>query len=362
MPPPAKHHPALQLLRNHPERFTRQGSIVATWRTYRGRRLGPYYRLVWRENGRQRTLYLGRQGPIVDEVRRLLGIIQAPTRLQRIIRKRRAGFRREVLRPLKRYLDETFLVYGGGLYLKGWELRGHYARAGKLPPLRLPPCGFSDSSTRLDPLLRAEGSRHRPIPPPLPGTVPAGPPPKFPFPPIAPIAEALPPEQAAEHQLETPNPSAHPSQLPPSAAEKRDRGLPCQREQTTRCSPEGNRSQASAMRRNWHSQPINHAQQPPTSVTSLTPLGSSLIAHRSTSSCLENRPFVTQNPLRPRATTWLRPRGPPGPTHLVQRWRTPVSSLPDSQRRRRCTCAGQAPHPETRCCSLPTRVLPMNDL
>jgi hypothetical protein len=303
MPPPAKQHPAIHLLHNHHERFTRQGSIVATWRIYRGRRLGPYYRLVWREDGRQRTLYLGRQGPIVDEVRCLLDIIQAPTRFQRAVRHRRARFRREVLRPLKRYLDETFLVYGGGLYLKGWELRGHYARAGKLPPLRLPACGFSDSSSRLDPLLRAEGSRHRPIPPPLPGTVPAGPPPKFPFPLFAPLAESLPPEQAAEHQPETPNPSAHPDQHPPSAAEKRSRpALPM-------------RADGGLMPRRKQKPSNGGASRPTFPTDQLCTKDSSLQSPVfSLNSCLENRPFVTQNPLRPRATTWLRPRGPPAPS------------------------------------------------
>ena len=239
MPEPANPHSALQLLRNHPERFTRQGSVAAAWRTYRGRRLGPYYRLVWREDGRQRTLYLGRQCPLVDEVRRLLAQIQGQARFQREVRLQRARFRREFLRPLKRYLDEAFLTYGGGLYLKGWELRGHYARAGKTPPLRLPGCGLK-SSFRLPPLLRAEGSRPRPIPPPLPGTVPAGPPPKFPFPLPAPIAEALfhSTVQTSENQSPDPDPSpsSHtetPEDAPgkstsPSHRQGRRRGTPPQ--------------------------------------------------------------------------------------------------------------------------------------
>ena len=39
--------------------FSRQGAIVATWREHQGRKLGPYYRLAWREEGRQRSRYLG---------------------------------------------------------------------------------------------------------------------------------------------------------------------------------------------------------------------------------------------------------------------------------------------------------------
>ena len=57
-----KSHKALTLLREAPTRFACQGTVTTSWRTYRGRRLGPYYRLAWRENGRQRSIYLGRQG------------------------------------------------------------------------------------------------------------------------------------------------------------------------------------------------------------------------------------------------------------------------------------------------------------
>ncbi len=33
-------------------RFAVQGSVVAGWRVYRGRRLGPYFRLAYRDGGR----------------------------------------------------------------------------------------------------------------------------------------------------------------------------------------------------------------------------------------------------------------------------------------------------------------------
>ncbi len=33
--------------------MARQGTVVATWRTRQGRKVGPYYRLAWREAGRQ---------------------------------------------------------------------------------------------------------------------------------------------------------------------------------------------------------------------------------------------------------------------------------------------------------------------
>ena len=42
-------------LLQHPQRFATQGSVAATWRTYRGRRLGPYFQLIYRRDGRKRS-------------------------------------------------------------------------------------------------------------------------------------------------------------------------------------------------------------------------------------------------------------------------------------------------------------------
>ena len=52
-----------------PRRFARQGSVVASWRVYAGRRLGPYLRLAYREGRRQRSIYLGRCAELVRRVR-----------------------------------------------------------------------------------------------------------------------------------------------------------------------------------------------------------------------------------------------------------------------------------------------------
>ena len=58
-------HTSVRLLTRRPTRFARQGPGAATWRTSRGRRLGPYYRLAWRDRGRQRSIYLGRPVTLV---------------------------------------------------------------------------------------------------------------------------------------------------------------------------------------------------------------------------------------------------------------------------------------------------------
>jgi hypothetical protein len=117
-------HPAVALLREDPTRFATQGTVVETWRTYRARRLGPYYRLAWRENGHQRAIYLGRQSPLVDEVRRLLHEAQTIRRMIREHRRRQALFKQHVIRPLQRYVKEMFRLFGNGLYVKGSNIGG----------------------------------------------------------------------------------------------------------------------------------------------------------------------------------------------------------------------------------------------
>jgi len=135
---PPEDHPALTLLREDPLRFATQGTITTTWRTYRGRRLGPYFRLTWRENGRQRAIYLGRQTPLVDEVRHLLHEAQTIRRMLSEHRRRQALFREHVIRPIQRYLQEVFLLFGNGLYLDGWHLRGTETAALRLPAADIP--------------------------------------------------------------------------------------------------------------------------------------------------------------------------------------------------------------------------------
>ncbi len=82
---------------------------------------GPYYRLAYREDGRQRSVYLGREGPLVDEVRRLLADLQRPLQQRRAINR----LRRQVSAALtvqKRRVDA--LLRPLGLRLKGLEVRG----------------------------------------------------------------------------------------------------------------------------------------------------------------------------------------------------------------------------------------------
>ena len=131
-----KIHPALALIESSPDVFSRQGSVVATWRSYAGRKLGPYFRLVYRRDGRQLSVYLGRAGQLVDRVRAALAKLKQPLRrhrtLVRLQKQVRASLRLEKAR-LNQILGKW------GLHLKGFELRGprntlQYALANPLHP------------------------------------------------------------------------------------------------------------------------------------------------------------------------------------------------------------------------------------
>ena len=120
-------HASIRLIAARRDLFARQGTVVATWRQ-RPRadplptsKCGPYYRLAYREDGRQRSIYLGREGPLVDKVRQMLADLQRPLRQQRAINR----VRRQVCAALtaqKRRVDAQLRPLG--LRLKGFEVRG----------------------------------------------------------------------------------------------------------------------------------------------------------------------------------------------------------------------------------------------
>lgn len=111
----------LHLIAAQPELFATQGAVVPTWRRSDGRQRGPYYELVWREQRRRRHIYLGREGPKVDKVRRALQSLQRPLRQARALkwvrRQARASFQQHKV-ELRRRLAEV------GLRLQGSEIRG----------------------------------------------------------------------------------------------------------------------------------------------------------------------------------------------------------------------------------------------
>lgn len=117
-----KRHAVWALLAAHPEIFRRQGTVIVSWRSHQGRKLGPYFRLAYRQGGRQCALYLGSSAELAAQVRDALQVLQAPRQRQQAWqvqwKKGRAALRRQ------KHLWDTELRKLG-LYLKGYEIRGY---------------------------------------------------------------------------------------------------------------------------------------------------------------------------------------------------------------------------------------------
>ncbi|MCA9114031.1 MAG: hypothetical protein KDA79_03030 [Planctomycetaceae bacterium] len=119
-----------RFLAEHSELLRRQGSVVESWRQYRDRRLGPYYRLAYRDGERQCSVYLGRDPNLADEVRQTLERLQAPGQDRRRRLRNRDALRRAVARSRAAWNAE---LRKSGLWLKGGEVRGWRKCRGKTP-------------------------------------------------------------------------------------------------------------------------------------------------------------------------------------------------------------------------------------
>jgi len=120
-------HSALRLIAARPDIFSHQGHIVATYRRKAAATLGsekvygPYYHLNYRENGRQRAVYLGTAAAVVEAVRKALAQMQQPLAQRRLFNAINSAAR-EAIRKEKRRI--AMLLRPFGLRLKGIELRG----------------------------------------------------------------------------------------------------------------------------------------------------------------------------------------------------------------------------------------------
>src|SRR5438128_2286938 len=101
--------------------LSRQGSVHESWRLYKGEKLGPYFRLLYRHDGRPHCVYLGADGALAEAVRQALQELQAPRRERRALGRLRA-LARAALRKQKRALDGE--LRRRGACLKGWKVRG----------------------------------------------------------------------------------------------------------------------------------------------------------------------------------------------------------------------------------------------
>jgi len=120
-------------LLEHPELVATQGTLLATWRVYRGRRLGPYFQIAYRQAGRQRAIYVGRSEELAERVRRLLDRLQGLHRGRQVSKRLKAQVRAS-LRRTKDQLSGLLAVWG--ITLKGFEFRG--VRRALAPPISLP--------------------------------------------------------------------------------------------------------------------------------------------------------------------------------------------------------------------------------
>lgn len=110
-----------RLLAEQPARFSRQGTVVATWRVVAGERHGPYYSLRYRDGGRQCSLYLGSSATLAESVRQLLECRQRVRREHLALTHARSVVKaslRQHKRLWRRHLEQA------GLSLKGYEIRG----------------------------------------------------------------------------------------------------------------------------------------------------------------------------------------------------------------------------------------------
>jgi len=135
-------HPALALIARRRELFARQGSIVAIWRRRGSRTYGPYYRLCYREGGRQRSVYLGREGALVAQVRQTLADLQRPWREHRAVTRLERQVK-TALRAEKGRLNRHLRLLG--LRLQGFEVRGwrtsptrRWLRSLRFPRIHMP--------------------------------------------------------------------------------------------------------------------------------------------------------------------------------------------------------------------------------
>lgn len=116
-----KRRELLRFLAEHGGLLAAQGSVQETYRCYQGRRLGPFFRLSFREAGKQRAVYIGRDRALAAEIQRHLQELQAPLLWARQLERSLAQHRR-ALRTAK--LEFRRRLEAQGLRLQGNEIRG----------------------------------------------------------------------------------------------------------------------------------------------------------------------------------------------------------------------------------------------
>ena len=86
----------LGLSRADVEGLQRQGFVAPEFRVDQGVRRGPYYKLRWRINGRQRVKYLGRSAAQAEAVASAVAHLQQPRVRERHLARQMAEARRKL--------------------------------------------------------------------------------------------------------------------------------------------------------------------------------------------------------------------------------------------------------------------------
>lgn len=100
--------------------LAKQGSIIATWRSYKGRRIGPYYRVMFRHNGRLQSAYLGKDGELAAIIQSALDLLREPGRQQREFARLRRQIKRSLMNQKSLFRQR---LREQGRDLKGFEIR-----------------------------------------------------------------------------------------------------------------------------------------------------------------------------------------------------------------------------------------------
>ncbi|MCH7525795.1 MAG: hypothetical protein IID39_00015 [Planctomycetes bacterium] len=110
-----------RLVESRPDVFQYQGSVVESWREYEGKRLGPYFRLAYRDGNRQRSVYLGRSVQLADAVRKLLEENHQGNVRRRELKRLQRSAKAQLREARCRWEQDLRKI---GLYLHGCEVRG----------------------------------------------------------------------------------------------------------------------------------------------------------------------------------------------------------------------------------------------
>ena len=104
------------------------GSVVSTWRTYQGQRLGPYFRLAYRVGGQQKSVFIGRDAELAEKVRDYLRTLQRQRNENANLNRMRRAAAKQFAASREQFGVELATV---GLRLRGSQVIGW--RAWKRP-------------------------------------------------------------------------------------------------------------------------------------------------------------------------------------------------------------------------------------